>query len=68
YAGILFPAMIEFDPTTKDYDQNDLWNRAEQLIQTIDPSIWQQPSSDIIKIFYDWLNLAYELEKLSKAQ
>ncbi|CAF4551796.1 unnamed protein product [Rotaria sp. Silwood1] len=68
YAGILFPAMIEFDPTTKDYDQNDLWNRAEQLIQTIDPSIWQQPSSDIIKILYDWLNLAYELEKLSKAQ
>ncbi|CAF3746132.1 unnamed protein product [Rotaria sordida] len=68
YATILFPAMIEFDPTTKEHDQNDLWNRAEQLIKTIDQSIWQQPSSDVIKIFYDWLTLAYELEKLSKTQ
>ncbi|CAF2853599.1 unnamed protein product [Rotaria sp. Silwood2] len=68
YANVLFPTMIEFDPTTKEQGQNDFWNRAEQLIKTIDQSIWQQPSSDVIKIFYDWLNLAYELEKFSKTQ
>ncbi|CAF2479079.1 unnamed protein product [Rotaria sp. Silwood2] len=48
YANVLFPAMIEFDPTTKEQGQNDFWNRAEQLIKTIDQSIWQQPSSDFI--------------------
>jgi len=31
------------------------------LILAID----QQPSGDLIKLFYDWLNLAYELHKYS---
>ncbi|CAM4762867.1 unnamed protein product [Rotaria magnacalcarata] len=68
YIEELLPAIIEFDPTAEEHVQNNLWAHVEPLIQTIDRSIWQQPSSDVIKIFYDWLNLAYELTTFSKAQ
>jgi len=53
--------MVDFDPTTKENEQNDNWNHAEQLIKTSD-----QPFGDLIKIFYDWLNLAFELHQFSK--
>ena len=33
----------------------------------IDQSIWQQPSGDLIKIFFNWLTLAFELHKLSSS-
>ena len=30
----------------------------------IDPSTWQESSDDHLKLFYDWLNLAFELHRI----
>ena len=34
----------------------------------IDKSTWQQHSSDLMKIFYDWLTLAHELHQISHVE
>jgi hypothetical protein len=70
--------MIEFDPTLKENDQSDLYNRAEQSIKSklIENFLFshilkiyflaidQSTLSDEMKVFYNWLNLACELYKL----
>ncbi|CAF0960589.1 unnamed protein product [Adineta steineri] len=66
YAKDLIPAMKVFDPTATENVHNNAWNHVEQSLHNIHQSTLPQTSSDIIKIFYEWLNLAYELHKISK--
>lgn len=68
--------MIEFDPTTKESRQNENWNRFEQipkgkiyfqyllfLYLIYSFILVTDQSNELIKLFSDWLNLAFELHQ-----
>ncbi|CAF0966176.1 unnamed protein product [Adineta ricciae] len=68
YLKDLVPLMYTFDPTNVETFQNEAWKSVDQSLQNLDRSTWRPPSSDVMKLFANWLNLANVLHQNSAIQ
>ena len=58
--------MSNFDPSTKEHADENLWNRAAQSTKDMASSTDQFKSTDVIRTAFDWLQLACELHRIAK--
>ncbi|CAF0769314.1 unnamed protein product [Didymodactylos carnosus] len=64
----LFSNMSNFDPTIKNDKHTDTWNKAENILKSINSALLIQSEVPIAIIMYDWLNVSLTLYKMTKVQ